>query len=354
MATPTESAPSPVTAAEHLSLPGWARDNIETLKRSYLYLRISLVGIVFAIFTAILLTPADFKPDGSGFLLPSISHYYYTPARIVFTGALCAAALALVAISGNGVQSHLLDFAALLAPLIAIVPTRTLPTQLGEAAGLQGCSDAWIERFGTTAACIPRDQLSLVAVGFGVWVCLAVVGLLGVIVQGAIRRTTDRWYWITFGFGVVTLLVYVILWWSPWSAIPQEGLQLYGHEIAAAVFFLVILIVAALEAIRQWFGDLTNQPEPAYLPRKAYAAIYAAVALAFTIDIGLAVWVLARRATIPDGNAVLWIEVVGLTAFALFWITQTVEHSHDSRGWETPSMPVKVRNIEHERSTISR
>jgi hypothetical protein len=54
--------------------------------------------------------------------LPSISHFYYTPAQQVFVAALVAASLAMIALSGRGLESVLLDVAAVFAPLIAIVP----------------------------------------------------------------------------------------------------------------------------------------------------------------------------------------------------------------------------------------
>ena len=315
-------------------LPKWAQEHIATLKQSYLYLRISLVGVVFAIFAAVMATPVGYK--AGGYFLRSISHYYYTPARIVFTGALCAAALALIAISGTGVQSRLLDLAALLAPLIAIIPTRTLASELGVEAGLGACVAGWTEKF---KDCIPKDQLEYVELGLKVWAGFAIGGLVIALLQGVIRRVKEWWYWIVFVLGIATVVTYGVWWWSPWSEIDHEALQLHGHLFAAGTFFVIILVVAVLEALRQWFGDHTDKPKPAFWSRKIYAWIYAGIAVGFSIDIGVAWWVLARDDTIPDGNAVFWIEVFGLVFFALFWGAQTLEHCRDSEGWENPPKP---------------
>ena len=72
-------------------------------------------------------------------VLPSVSAYYYSPARDVFVGALIAASLALFALSGRGPSRALLDAAALFAPLIALVPT-TPPARDSERSTLDAVS----------------------------------------------------------------------------------------------------------------------------------------------------------------------------------------------------------------------
>ena len=88
-----------------------------SLQRTYRYLRIGVAGTVVVIFVSVLLAvPAV------GWLT-SVSDYFYSPARDAFVGALIAASLALLALSGRGLERGLLDAAALFAPLIALVPT---------------------------------------------------------------------------------------------------------------------------------------------------------------------------------------------------------------------------------------
>ena len=81
-----------------------------SLQRTYRYLRIGIAGTVVAIFVAVGMAAADVG------WLTSVSDYFYTPARNVFVGALIAASLALVALSGRGTERALLDAAALFAP----------------------------------------------------------------------------------------------------------------------------------------------------------------------------------------------------------------------------------------------
>ena len=89
-------------------------------QRTYRYVRIAIVGAVVLLLVSL---AAVVVSDGP---VSSISAMYYTPARGVFTGALFAIALALIALSGHSVEQALLDIAALFAPLIAIVPTPIL------------------------------------------------------------------------------------------------------------------------------------------------------------------------------------------------------------------------------------
>lgn len=320
------------------------QDYKQTLRLTYLYLRSSLVVVVIAIFLAVAFTPDGFKPAGD-VVLPSISAYYYTPARIVFTGALWAAALALLAISGRGVQTYLLDLAAVFAPLIAIVPTRVEPSELGEEAALGDCVAGWTEKFKENPGCIPEDHLGYASVGFKVWLCLAVVGLLFFLVQGIFRRRKlGEWkplsYWGVLGAGVVTLAVYTLLWWSPWSEIDQEGLQLWAHVLAASVFFGIIAAVAVIEAVKQLRGDYETQPF--LLSRKAYGRIYLITGAVLSLDIVFAAVIVIIA---PPGGWVFGVETVGLITFAIFWAVQTVEHWRDANSWESPE-PSSIRRTE--------
>ena len=60
-----------------------------SLQRTYRYLRIAIVGAVVVVFTAIATTLPSVG------LLPSISHYYYTPAHTLFVGALIAVSVSI-------------------------------------------------------------------------------------------------------------------------------------------------------------------------------------------------------------------------------------------------------------------
>ncbi len=99
-----------------MSAPVLARGSTST-QRTHRYLRLAIGGTVVVVFVAI-----AFAVPAAGWL-SSISDYFYTPARNAFVGALIAASLALLALSGRGAERTILDAAALFAPLIALVPT---------------------------------------------------------------------------------------------------------------------------------------------------------------------------------------------------------------------------------------
>ena len=92
-----------------------------SLARTYRYVRLGIAATVVVIAIAV-----AFAFDDVG-VLPSISAYYYSPARNSVVGALIAASFGLFALSGRGLERNLLDAAALLAPLIALVPTPLYP-----------------------------------------------------------------------------------------------------------------------------------------------------------------------------------------------------------------------------------
>ena len=92
-----------------------------SLQRTYRYLRMGIGGTVLLIFVSVAVAMTQVG------VLSSVSAYFYTPARTVFVGALIAASLGLLAISGTGVERALLDVAGLLAPLVALVPTPLVP-----------------------------------------------------------------------------------------------------------------------------------------------------------------------------------------------------------------------------------
>ena len=153
----------PPDGSQTLSMVGDDDDFEYVVRHTYLFLRLSLVGVIIAIFLAILWTPPKYILNGEQ-VIHSISHYYYTPARIIFVGALCAAALALFALAGRGIQSYLLDIAALLAPLIAILPT---PVSLGQVATYSpNCGEG-------TAECVPKGDFEYMRLGYTVWLCIA-------------------------------------------------------------------------------------------------------------------------------------------------------------------------------------
>src|SRR4051794_16855458 len=97
--------PPPPFTGSH---PRWDRDD-EYAIRTYRYVRIMIVALTVGLLTAVLVEGAT-----AGCLLGSISAYYFTPARGLFTGGLIGIGVCLIAIRGDiDLQDGLLNLAGL-------------------------------------------------------------------------------------------------------------------------------------------------------------------------------------------------------------------------------------------------
>jgi hypothetical protein len=101
-----------------------ARRTAEPLKsqdaiKTYRYLRIRMIGAVVLLTASIAIERS--KVDC---WQTSISAYYYTPVRAIFVGTMIAVDLALIVYKGrSGREAVCLNYAGMLAPAIALVPT---------------------------------------------------------------------------------------------------------------------------------------------------------------------------------------------------------------------------------------
>ncbi|HEV8455040.1 MAG TPA: hypothetical protein VGQ24_09130, partial [Gemmatimonadales bacterium] len=126
-----------------MSVPGWlnpnhwlaanlsgALDENEVVVRTSRYLRLGMVGLVLGLAASLFFELNRVQNiDGKWCLLGSISAYYYTPVHGFFVGTLVAIGISLFAIRGNTVaEDTLLNFAGVLAPFVALVPTEKAPT----------------------------------------------------------------------------------------------------------------------------------------------------------------------------------------------------------------------------------
>lgn len=266
-------------------------------QRTYRSVRIAIVGVVVFLAAGV---GAQIAQDGP---LGSVSAAYYTPARNVFVGALCAVALALLALSGRSVEQALLDLAAVLAPVIALVPT---PIVAGAVPGVDpGCPDA--------AACVPASVLPDVAVGM---LALSVIGALAVVaavVLGVLQRS------LTPGGGVALVAAGVLVaagtgWWAIWPSTFVAG----AHYAATLGFFVLIAAVSTLAALRPSARTTRNRR----LLRVLYAAIAAGIVGVLLV---LAALVFRPDAGTSGTSSVFAGEAVALALFAIFWVVQTVE-----------------------------
>ena len=258
--------------------------------RTHRSLRLALVGIVVALAASVLveLAQAGWVP------LPSISDYFYSPARGVFVGGLVAAAVALLALSGRDAESIMLDIAAVFAPLIAIVPT-----------GYRG------------RPVVPEDVLATVRNGVGVYIVMVAALVALSMVLASRGETAWRRVGIVGGIATVTAAALGVLAFAPGVAgqFPFPG-GVNVHLVATVCFFVMF---AAIPLVSVFSRDARPGP--------VYRGIYAAVSVVITIALILAIVSVIAD---PDTIGVLIGEAVALTAFAVFWMTQTVERWLDA------------------------
>ncbi len=269
-----------------------------SLQRTYRYLRIGLAGTVVVIFVSVAVAIPVVG------LLPSISHYFYTPARNGFVGALFAGSLALLALSGRHAEPVLLDAAALVAPLIAIIPTEIAP---GSVPGLaDGCTDA----------CVPGAFWPSINNGIATYL---IVGTLAVIVAIALpgfRRI------IPGGLIAIAVLAVVAVTWGFFF----DAFVAYGHLVATVVFFGLVAAVSVVNAV--------GRREDEFPPTRAFRVSYIVLAVLMVLDLGVLI-----PSTVFGGGAawgVLIGEAFALGLFLIFWLLQTAQK------WDDPDPSLRV------------
>ena len=271
-------------------------------QRTYRYVRVGLVAVVLFVGVGV---GAQVAAGGA---LASLSASYYTPARNVFVGALCAVSLALLALSGRSLEQALLDLAALLAPVIALVPA---PVMAGDVPGLDPHCPAM-------TPCVPAAAVPEVANGMLALTVLGVVGVVGAAALALAQRS------FTVGVGV-TLLTAAVLVGSAaaWWAVSPETFLRRGHDAATLGFFTLVTLVAALAALRP-AGHSARA-------RRILRAVYAVTAVGILVTLVLLAAVLALRGRGVDlvaltGLPLIFLgEAVALGLFAVFWVAQTAE-----------------------------
>ncbi|MFS0794407.1 hypothetical protein [Microbacterium sp. 1P10AE] len=258
-------------------------------QRTYRYVRLTILAATLLLAVAVGMQAMVGGP------LPSLSAAYYTPAGPMFVAALFVVAAAFVALSGHSVEQGLLDVAAVLALVIAVVPT-TLESEV--------C--------GELVRCVPPATIPT-AVNNGVAVASVVlVGVIAGVVLSIVQGTMSRGVVLTAG-AVATLVVGVIV----WAAVAPTSFLAAGHNVAAVGFFLLVGAVAAIAAWR-----------PQRAPER-FRPAYAAVAIGILLSlVGLGVTLAAAAGGADIVRPVPWLfvgEAAALVLFAVFWILQTAE-----------------------------
>jgi hypothetical protein len=277
---------------------GRTRDVVYT----YRYLR----GAMIALLLMLLLSVGYqwwWETDHSCWL-GSISAYYYTPARTVFVGSLCALGASLIVYKGHSSEEDvLLNFSGFMAFVVAMVPT--VPDF--------SCGpNAYTQTPAEIAAAVRNNIWSLVVVAVIAAVIVAALRR-GAVVRDAAARPTARSVLVTLacaGVLLVELALFLVL---------RERFIALSHGIAAATMVAGVIAVMVLSALRteerhRAVGDDTG---------RGYRRIYLAIAVALTL--ALAATVVAAVTVTGFAHLVLVSEVIVIVLFATYWGVQTKE-----------------------------
>lgn len=278
---------------------GRTRDVVYT----YRYLRGAMIALLL-----MLLLSVGYEwwwETGHTCWLGSISAYYYTPARTVFVGSLCALGASLIAYKGHSSEEDvLLNFSGFMAFVVAMVPT--VPDDR--------CGpNAYTQTPAEIAAAVRNNIWSLVVVAVIAAVIVAALKR-GAVRRDAAARPTTRSVLVTLGCAgvlLVELTLFLVL---------RDRFIALSHGIAAATMVAGVIAVMVLSALRtearhRAVGDDDDG--------RGYRRIYLAIAVALTV--ALAATVVAALTVRGFAHLVLVAEVIVIVLFATYWGVQTKE-----------------------------
>lgn len=339
--TPDKFAPNPKDG----QMP-----DVTTGHHTHRYLRLSLAMVVVALFVSIAVQIVR-----SGTWLPSISHYFYSPAHNVFVGALIAVSLALVVLAGRDLETIFLDVAAIFAPLIALIPTGATAGILNSIPRVPGSQATPCDPDGN---CIPHELLETIRHDVLTYtVVLGIVVALSIVVRlierndpSSVDQSGPGWRFWSAAIGpIVAVLVAVVLNVAAFTPVfgtgfPfTSGFPISVHFAATIAFFGAFTLVPATNAIRyirEWarrgggVRELTTETvsrggETSEI-NLCEAIIYVLVPVAMVADI---LWMSSIVGKDGTGTQVFWGEAIALALFATFWVVQTIER------WSDPNQP---------------
>jgi cytochrome bd-type quinol oxidase subunit 2 len=264
----------------------------EHAKWTYRYLRIAMIGAVAVIAISIGIERSKVECWQT-----SISAYYYTPVRAIFVGAMLAVSLALIAYKGKGLEDTFLNFAGMLAPIVAVAPTtdvglcwstQPFPLPVNDDGSLAG----W------AAANIDNNVHALLF-----------VGLIGLIVSTIVKiRKLGRGTRIAL---IVTASALLFTWWlmETW-----DDFNTRAHGYSALLLFIFLILAIVANVVKHWAERSEERSS-------AWSWIYMTIAALMVVG-ALTIW-LSRYF---EDHTVLVLEAYEIVLFALYWIAQTVEN----------------------------
>jgi hypothetical protein len=265
--------------------------------KTYRYLRIGMIGavVLLAVSIAIERSKVDCWQT-------SISAYYYTPVRAIFVGCLIAVSLSLIVYKGRSTwEDASLNFAGMLAPVVAVAPTTDVGRCWSVAPSpLPVKDDGSLANWVVTN--IDNNFYALLIAGF-IGLGVAVITSMAVDPKAPLYRR-ERGTWVSLG---VTFLAFLVGWWliQNWG-----DFNTLAHGWAAVLMFVSLIVAIFVQAIehrrerdRRWFW------------------VYTAVAALMILGGILIPWT-----RVFHEHTVFALEAYEIGFFAVYWIVQTREN----------------------------
>jgi hypothetical protein len=263
---------------------------------TYRYVRLAM----FVLVAAIAVVVVDFS-GGTQPLKGSISAYYYAPAGAVLVAAMVGIGALLICIKGStDGEDALLNTAGMLAPLVGLVPTA--PCNLHKDPVPATCTSLELGR---------EDFISTT-----IWV-IGVMAVVGFVLlwfgstymekrrpAGAPTHATTRKRYAVLAIAIAVVLV-------AYYKLDPDGYLEHTHKWAAIGTFLFIGLAAIVDG-----KHCISMGYP--LRGRTYLLIGTALGAA-------AIALPALNKTVWKFQPVFSAEAVGITAFAAFWLFQTID-----------------------------
>ncbi|WP_076258975.1 hypothetical protein [Intrasporangium flavum] len=270
---------------------------------TYRYLRGGMVAMLLMLLLSVVLQ-WWWGTNGTCWL-GSISAYYFTPARTVFVGSLCALGAALVAYKGHSpAEDVLLNFSGFMAFVVAMVPT--VPD---ERCSVSGTTNPFALSTSAISDAVDNNVWSLIVVGF--LALVVTVWLRRDELLDPARRPPLRTMLVTVACSGVILFELVLF-----LVLPDRFVAL-SHGLAAATMVAGVIAVMVLSAFR--VQDRHTSTEEARTYKRWYLAIAATLAVLLTVT------VVAHLTVHGFDHVILIGEVIIIVLFCTYWVVQTKE-----------------------------
>src|SRR5215469_16738255 len=221
--------------------------------QSYRYLRVALVGLLVALAAAVF-----YQTSKQGFILSSVSAYYYTPAQAIFVGALIGLGACMIALRGmTYAEDVFLNIGGIFAMVVAIVPTaRGGDFQTAVQACEKSGGSLLTSRASPNLDCPTvhaLQQAALANVEDNMAALLIVGGLALILTAVIVFRGWDAARFSERAWALGGFLLALALWACGLVAlaVSVSWLAANAHYIAAGGLLLAIVLVAAANAHRR-------------------------------------------------------------------------------------------------------